>query len=112
MAVFSEIREVEKRDSVLTKEQQIKRLTKPGSKYGNLNPYAVLMISYDVDLDAARKQFRKLSILTHPDKNPEQKVIKTRFTSFSNSESNQGTGTTRLRRCQGRLGNPFGSREA
>ena len=75
MAVFSEIREVEKRDSVLTKEQQIKRLTKPGSKYGNLNPYAVLMISYDVDLDAARKQFRKLSILTHPDKNPDQKVI-------------------------------------
>ena len=72
---FSEIREVEKRDSVLTKEQQIKRLTKPGSKYGNLNPYAVLMIGYDVELDAARKQFRKLSILTHPDKNPEQKVI-------------------------------------
>ena len=76
---FSEIREVERRDSVLTKEQQIKRLTKPGSKYGNLNPYAVLMIGYDVELDAARKQFRKLSILTHPDKNPDQKVITISF---------------------------------
>jgi len=72
---MSEIREVEKRDSVLTKEQQIKRLTKPGSKYGNLNPYAVLMIGYDVEIDAARKQFRKLSILTHPDKNPENKEL-------------------------------------
>merc|ERR1712228_998161 len=70
---LSEIKQVEKRDAVLTKEQQIERLTKPGSKYGNLNPFAVLMIGYDVDLDTARKQFRKLSILTHPDKNPDDK---------------------------------------
>lgn len=68
---LSEIKKVEKRDAVLTKEQQIERLTKPGSKYGNLNPFAVLMIGYDTDLDTARKQFRKLSILTHPDKNPD-----------------------------------------
>ena len=58
---FSEIKKVEKRDAVLTKEQQIERLTKPGSKYGNLNPFAVLMVSYDADNDTARKQFRKLS---------------------------------------------------
>merc|ERR1711988_805112 len=70
---LSEIKKVEKRDAVLTKEQQIERLTKPGSKYGNLNPFAVLMIGYDADNDTARKQFRKLSILTHPDKNPDDK---------------------------------------
>ena len=65
---------VEKRDAVLTKEQQIERLTKPGSKYGNLNPFAVLMVGYDADENTTRKSFRKLSILTHPDKNPDQKV--------------------------------------
>ena len=72
--LLSEIKKVEKRDAVLTKEQQIERLTKPGSKYGNLNPFAVLMVGYDADNDTARKQFRKLSILTHPDKNPDDKV--------------------------------------
>ena len=71
---FSEVKQVEKRDAVLTKEQQIERLTKPGSKYGNLNPFAVLMVSYDSDENTIRKSFRKLSILTHPDKNPDQKV--------------------------------------
>merc|ERR1711892_402900 len=70
---LSEVKQVEKRDAVLTKEQQIDRLTKPGSKYGNLNPFAVLMVSYDADENSIRKSFRKLSILTHPDKNPDQK---------------------------------------
>ena len=68
------MKQVEKRDAALTKEQQIERLTKPGSKYGNLNPFAVLMVGYDADETTTRKQFRKLSILTHPDKNPDQKV--------------------------------------
>ena len=49
-------------------------MTKPGSKYGNLNPFAVLMVGYDADENTTRKSFRKLSILTHPDKNPDQKV--------------------------------------
>ena len=31
---LSEVKQVEKRDAVLTKEQQIERLTKPGSKVG------------------------------------------------------------------------------
>lgn len=72
---LSEVKQVEKRDAVLTKEQQIERLTKPGSKYGNLNPFAVLMVSYDSDDNTVRKSFRKLSILTHPDKNPDQKEL-------------------------------------
>ena len=72
---LSEVKAVEKRDAVLTKEQQIERLTKPGSKYGNLNPFAVLMVGYDADENTTRKSFRKLSILTHPDKNPDQKEL-------------------------------------
>jgi len=72
---LSEVKQVEKRDSVLTKEAQIERLTKAGSKYGNLNPFAVLMVAYDADDDSIRKSFRKLSILTHPDKNPDQKEL-------------------------------------
>ena len=55
-------------------------------KYGNLNPFAVLMVSYDSDDNTVRKSFRKLSILTHPDKNPDQKVFKNYFICFSNFE--------------------------
>lgn len=38
------VKEIEKRDSVLTGPQQIDRLTRPGSTYFNLNPYEVDMI--------------------------------------------------------------------
>lgn len=38
------VKEIEKRDSVLTGPQQIDRLTRPGSSYFNLNPYEVDMI--------------------------------------------------------------------
>ena len=33
------------------------------------------MVSYDADENTIRKSFRKLSILTHPDKNPDQKEL-------------------------------------
>lgn len=36
-----QVKEIEKRDSVLTGPQQIERLTRPGSTYFNLNPYEV-----------------------------------------------------------------------
>ena len=36
-----QVKEIEKRDSVLTSSQQIERLTRPGSTYFNLNPYEV-----------------------------------------------------------------------
>ena len=36
-----QVKQIEKRDSVLTSAQQIDRLLKPGSKYLNLNPYEV-----------------------------------------------------------------------
>uniref|UniRef100_A0A674HVL0 DnaJ heat shock protein family (Hsp40) member C8 n=1 Tax=Taeniopygia guttata TaxID=59729 RepID=A0A674HVL0_TAEGU len=44
------VKQIEKRDSVLTSKNQIDRLTRPGSSYFNLNPF-------------------ELSILVHPDKN-------------------------------------------
>jgi len=40
------VKEIEKRDSVLTGPQQIERLTRPGSTYFNLNPYEVNILVY------------------------------------------------------------------
>uniref|UniRef100_A0A2K6AZK1 J domain-containing protein n=1 Tax=Macaca nemestrina TaxID=9545 RepID=A0A2K6AZK1_MACNE len=50
MAFYSEEKQIEKRDSVLTSKNHIERLTHPGSSYFNLNPF-------------------ELSILVYPDKN-------------------------------------------
>eukprot|EP00729_Bicosta_minor_P009339 gene9339-29257_t len=61
---------LQEKDSVWTKEKQIERLTKPSSKYLNLNPWEVLQIDPGTDEKKIKKQFRKLSILVHPDKNP------------------------------------------
>ena len=38
---FSQVKAIEKRDSVLTSEQQIDRLLRPGATYFNLNPFEV-----------------------------------------------------------------------
>ncbi|KAJ8664332.1 hypothetical protein QAD02_005994 [Eretmocerus hayati] len=66
---YSEVKEIEKRDSVLTPKQQIDRLLRPGSSYFNLNPFEVLQIDPTVDLDEIKKKYRRMSILVHPDKN-------------------------------------------
>jgi len=68
---MKDVKQIEQRDGVLTSDKQVERLTKPGSKYLNLNPYEVLLITPDFDKDASKKQYRKLSILVHPDKNLE-----------------------------------------
>ncbi|XP_065184430.1 dnaJ homolog subfamily C member 8-like [Sycon ciliatum] len=68
---FTEVKEIEKRDSVLTSDQQIARLTRPGSSYFNLNPFEVLQIDKDSTETVVKKTYRKLSILVHPDKNPD-----------------------------------------
>ncbi|RZF40583.1 hypothetical protein LSTR_LSTR007466 [Laodelphax striatellus] len=68
---YSEVKEIEKRDSVLTPKQQIDRLLRPGSTYFNLNPYEVLQIEPDTSLEDAKKKYKRLSILVHPDKNPD-----------------------------------------
>ncbi|XP_023933782.1 dnaJ homolog subfamily C member 8 [Bicyclus anynana] len=66
---YSEVKEIEKRDSVLTPKQQIERLLRPGSTYFNLNPFEVLQVDPEASLDEIKKKYRRLSILVHPDKN-------------------------------------------
>ncbi|OXB61859.1 hypothetical protein ASZ78_004565 [Callipepla squamata] len=41
LTFYSEVKQIEKRDSVLTSKNQIDRLTRPGSSYFNLNPFEV-----------------------------------------------------------------------
>uniref|UniRef100_A0A3B3BM38 DnaJ homolog subfamily C member 8 n=1 Tax=Oryzias melastigma TaxID=30732 RepID=A0A3B3BM38_ORYME len=64
-----QVKQIEKRDSVLTSKQQIDRLLRPGASYFNLNPFEVLQIDPEATDDELKKRFRALSILVHPDKN-------------------------------------------
>ncbi|XP_026322165.1 dnaJ homolog subfamily C member 8 [Hyposmocoma kahamanoa] len=68
---YTEVKEIEKRDSVLTPKQQIDRLLRPGSTYFNLNPFEVLQLEPECTLEEIKKKYRRLSILVHPDKNME-----------------------------------------
>ncbi|KAB0358617.1 hypothetical protein FD754_002773 [Muntiacus muntjak] len=69
MTFYSEVKQIEKRDSVLTSKNQIERLTHSGSSYFNLNPFEVLQIDPEMIDEEIKKRFRQLSILVHPDKN-------------------------------------------
>ncbi|KAK0161218.1 hypothetical protein PV327_009713 [Microctonus hyperodae] len=66
---YTEVKEIEKRDAVLTPKQQIDRLLRPGSSYFNLNPFEVLQIDPETTIDEVKKKYRRMSILVHPDKN-------------------------------------------
>ncbi|TNN12319.1 DnaJ subfamily C member 8 isoform 2 [Schistosoma japonicum] len=68
---YEEVKAIEKRDSVLTSKQQIDRLNRPGSTYFNLNPYDVLQVDPDTPMADIKKKYRQLSLLVHPDKNPD-----------------------------------------
>lgn len=70
---YSQVKEIEKRDSVLTSTQQIDRLLRPGSTYFNLNPFEVLQIEPEATIEQIKKRYRQLSILVHPDKNQDNK---------------------------------------
>lgn len=70
---LQEVREIEQKDSIYTSEKQIARLLRPGSSYANLNPFEVLLIEPETTPEMIRKQYKKLSILLHPDKNPENR---------------------------------------
>ncbi|RWS16910.1 dnaJ-like protein subfamily C member 8-like protein [Dinothrombium tinctorium] len=67
---MKEVKRIEAEDSIYTSEKQIHRLLKTGSTYRNLNPFEVLLVDPDSSLEEIRKQYKKLSILLHPDKNP------------------------------------------
>lgn len=67
------MKEIERRDSVLTSKQQIERLLRPGSTYFNLNPFEVLQVEPETSVELIKKKYRSLSILVHPDKNQENK---------------------------------------
>ncbi|XP_069479166.1 dnaJ homolog subfamily C member 8 [Ambystoma mexicanum] len=69
LTYYNEVKQIEKRDSVLTPKQQIDRLIRPGSSYFNLNPYEVLQLDPEATDEDIKKRFRQLSILVHPDKN-------------------------------------------
>lgn len=70
---YNSLKYTERKDAVLTSKQQIDRLLRPGSTYLNLNPFEVLQIEPDTDLNDARKKYKKLSLLIHPDKNPDDR---------------------------------------
>ena len=55
------MKEIEKRDSVLTPKQQIERLLRPGSSYFNLNPFEVLQIDPETSVEDAKKKYRRVS---------------------------------------------------
>ncbi|CAK5081735.1 unnamed protein product [Meloidogyne enterolobii] len=70
---YSDLKFTEKRDANLTSEQQIDRILRPGSTYLNLNPFEVLQLEPESNVDDARKKYKKLSLLIHPDKNPDNR---------------------------------------
>lgn len=56
-----QVKEIEKRDSVLTPKQQIDRLLRPGSTYFNLNPFEVLQVEPETSLEEVKKKYRRVS---------------------------------------------------
>lgn len=67
------MKQIEARDSVLTSDQQITRLLRPGSTYFNLNPFEVLQLEPETNIEQIKKRYRSLSFLVHPDKNQNDK---------------------------------------
>ena len=55
-----QVKAIEKRDSVLTSEQQINRLLRPGSTYFNLNPFEVLQVDPETNLDEIKTKFKRV----------------------------------------------------
>uniref|UniRef100_A0A8C6SMT7 DnaJ (Hsp40) homolog, subfamily C, member 8 n=1 Tax=Neogobius melanostomus TaxID=47308 RepID=A0A8C6SMT7_9GOBI len=55
---YTEVKQIEKRDSVLTSKQQIDRLLRPGASYFNLNPFEVLQIDPEATDEELKKRFR------------------------------------------------------
>lgn len=59
-----------KEENILTSEYQIKRLINTNFS----NPYDILQLTTDCSEEMIKKQYRKLSLLVHPDKNTDEKA--------------------------------------
>jgi len=70
---YEELKKEEEEANKMTKEEQIGRLLRPGYTYRNLNPFEVLQIDPEASIEDAKKKFRRMSIMVHPDKNPDDK---------------------------------------
>jgi DnaJ family protein C protein 8 len=55
-----QVKQIEKRDSVLTSKQQIDRLLRAGSSYFNLNPYEVLQIDHELPVEEIKKKYKRV----------------------------------------------------
>lgn len=66
---YSDLKSTEAEDAVLTSTQQIDRLLRPGSTFLNLNPFEVLQMDPESDMESIKKKYKKLSLLIHPDRN-------------------------------------------
>jgi len=70
---YEELKKEEDEAAKMTKEQQLERLLRPGYTYRNLNPFEVLQIDPDAAVEDAKKKFRRMSLMVHPDKHPDDK---------------------------------------
>jgi len=68
-AFYEELRQQEAAENKMTPKEQIDRLLRPGYTYRNLNPFEVLQIDPDASVEEAKKKFRRISLMVHPDKN-------------------------------------------
>ena len=68
-AFYSDLKTTEAQDASLTSSQQIERLLRPGATFLNLNPFEVLQVDPDTDVETIKKKYKKLSLLIHPDRN-------------------------------------------
>ena len=55
-----QVKQIEKRDSVLTSKQQIDRILRPGSSYFNLNPFEVLQINPEIPVEDIKKKYKQV----------------------------------------------------
>uniref|UniRef100_A0A673FM52 Uncharacterized protein n=1 Tax=Sinocyclocheilus rhinocerous TaxID=307959 RepID=A0A673FM52_9TELE len=62
LCLVPQVKQIEKRDSVLTSKQQIDRLLRPGASYFNLNPFEVLQIDPDATDEELKKRFRQVDL--------------------------------------------------
>lgn len=97
---YTEVKGIEKRDSVLTSKQQIDRLNRAGSTYFNLNPFDVLQVDPDTPLTEVKVKYRRMSLLVHPDKNQDdvdrsQKAFEALNKAYKTLENEEG-----YKRCQ------------